>query len=98
MVLIACGECGRQLSNRAGACPYCGMPIRAVSTADPPEAAPYQPLQVWRAVGIAVVLAVVLLVVMDQIANRQEARRAQQAHFTALQADQEAAQRLETEL
>ena len=98
MTLIACGECGQQISDRAGACPHCGMPIPPVSTADPPEAALYQPIRIWRAVGIAVAVAVVLLMVMDQLANRQDARRAQQAQFTARQADRETAQRIETEL
>jgi hypothetical protein len=27
MALIACAECGRQISERAPACPHCGMPL-----------------------------------------------------------------------
>jgi hypothetical protein len=98
MALSICGECNRQIADRAGTCPQCGRPIRPVFITDPPEVAPYQPIHIWRAVGITVAVAGVLLVVMGQIANRQEARRGHQAQLTALQADREAARRIETEL
>lgn len=29
MALIACPECGREISDKAAACPQCGNPIRA---------------------------------------------------------------------
>ena len=28
MTLIKCGECGKQVSNRAKSCPHCGNPIK----------------------------------------------------------------------
>lgn len=32
MALIKCPECGKQVSNQAGACPNCGYPIRGAGT------------------------------------------------------------------
>ena len=29
MALIACGECGREISDKAAACPHCGAPMKA---------------------------------------------------------------------
>ena len=28
MALINCSECGNQISDKAAACPHCGMPLR----------------------------------------------------------------------
>jgi hypothetical protein len=38
MALIACPECGRQVSDKAPLCPHCGMPNAA--EAPPPASAP----------------------------------------------------------
>ncbi len=35
MALVSCGECGRQVSDKAQACPQCGGPIRAAPAAEP---------------------------------------------------------------
>lgn len=32
MALIACTECGHQVSDRAAACPHCGAPVATPST------------------------------------------------------------------
>lgn len=32
MALIQCSECGREVSDKAGACPQCGNPIAALAT------------------------------------------------------------------
>ena len=37
MALIACPDCGRQVSNQAPACPQCGHPIAAPLPAAPPQ-------------------------------------------------------------
>lgn len=29
MALIACKECGKEISDKAAACPHCGAPVRA---------------------------------------------------------------------
>lgn len=39
MALIACRECGREVSDRAAACPHCGCPV----TAGPPVPPPVPP-------------------------------------------------------
>lgn len=36
MALINCPECGRQVSDRANACPQCGNPIHTTSAAPQP--------------------------------------------------------------
>jgi uncharacterized membrane protein YvbJ len=33
MALIKCGECGKEISDKAGACPSCGDPIHTQSQA-----------------------------------------------------------------
>lgn len=40
MALINCPECGKQVSDRAPACPHCGMPLGTVSPPSVPPASP----------------------------------------------------------
>lgn len=35
MALIKCRECGREISDRAAACPHCGLPLQPVSRPAP---------------------------------------------------------------
>jgi hypothetical protein len=35
MALVACGECGREVSDRAVACPHCGAPPSSASNDRP---------------------------------------------------------------
>ena len=35
MALIKCPECGRQISNKAHACIYCGYPLSTINTLQP---------------------------------------------------------------
>lgn len=37
MALIACSECGTQISNKAAACVKCGAPIEAANGAPGPQ-------------------------------------------------------------
>lgn len=69
MALVACTECGREISDKAGACPQCGAPVRAAQFTPPapPPVVPYSPPGAGAATGtgpknraIAVVLALVL--------------------------------------
>ena len=39
-MLIACRECGNQVSDQAPACPRCGVPIAAPPTMQPPPFVP----------------------------------------------------------
>lgn len=45
MALVACGECGREISDKAAACPQCGAPPAPASHAapDPPPVVPHPP-------------------------------------------------------
>lgn len=40
MALIACRECGREVSDQAAACPHCGCPVASSSSAGRGQAAP----------------------------------------------------------
>jgi hypothetical protein len=40
MALIACSECGNQVSDKASACPKCGNPIAALTPTPAPAPAP----------------------------------------------------------
>ncbi|TIE21022.1 hypothetical protein DI041_03890 [Stenotrophomonas maltophilia] len=64
MALIACVECGRQVSDQAEACPNCGHPIRAKAT--PPVVPAYQPKPASKTnTGCAlIILLVVILAVV----------------------------------
>lgn len=37
MAVIKCGECEGKVSDKAGACPHCGAPVRAQLAAAPPK-------------------------------------------------------------
>lgn len=39
MALISCSECGKQISDRADACPHCGAPVVSAQQAQPVYAA-----------------------------------------------------------
>jgi hypothetical protein len=38
MALMSCPECGKQVSDKAAACPHCGAPIAASSSSAAPRA------------------------------------------------------------
>ena len=43
MALISCGECGKQISDKAGACPNCGAPVQQTQAASAPAAPKPEP-------------------------------------------------------
>jgi TM2 domain-containing membrane protein YozV len=61
MALIACGKCGRQISNRAAPCPRCGALVAVCSPA-PARLVRYEPVRVTvpKSRSVAIVLAVLL--------------------------------------
>lgn len=59
MALIACEECGKQISDKATACPHCGAPTRVTDT-QPMAASPVQQVQLVKSAksrGIYIILA-----------------------------------------
>lgn len=69
MALVACVECGREVSDKATACPQCGAPVRVAQPTppEPPPVVPYPARSAGVVIGngpknraIAVVLALVL--------------------------------------
>ena len=63
--------------------------------ADPPEDALHQPMRLWHAVGISVAVIGLLVVMMDQMADHRNARRAEQAKLAVQRAEQQAAEHKE---
>jgi hypothetical protein len=56
LALVNCSECGKQISDLADTCPYCGVPLKNRSR---PAAAPV-PIIASKSRGIAVLLALFL--------------------------------------
>ena len=61
MALIACRECGRQISDQAATCPQCGAPVKVRSPA-PSQLVRYEPVRdtVPKSRSVAIALAVLL--------------------------------------
>jgi len=61
MTLITCGECGRQISDRAATCPQCDAPVEVCSR-PPSQPLRYKPVRVTvpKSRSVAIVLAVLL--------------------------------------
>ncbi|MBP6216293.1 MAG: zinc ribbon domain-containing protein [Luteimonas sp.] len=65
MALIACRECGREVSDQAEACPHCGCPVNAVRQAvsGPPPAPAVAPKKKAAGCGTLIVALVTLVAV-----------------------------------
>lgn len=66
MALIACAECGKEISDKAAACPHCGAPVAAQKNAQlTPEAVASQKkpptAPVWLQVIIGLLLAYIIV-------------------------------------
>lgn len=60
MALIQCSECGREVSDKAAACPGCGAPIAAPAASPAPAAPVVQQVQIVRqpkSRGVYIILA-----------------------------------------
>ena len=87
--VAACRQCNWDISAQAISCPRCGCLVYSVSPVDPREAAPYQPVRLWHAVGITVAVVVLLVVMMDRMAARREGRRAHRVHLAVQKAERQ---------
>ncbi|WP_315125244.1 zinc-ribbon domain-containing protein [Comamonas antarctica] len=79
MALISCGECGREVSDKAAACPHCGAPVgssEAVTSRSASEAQPKKTSR-WRWVIGVPVGAFILLMIIGSCADTPEARERQ---------------------
>lgn len=56
MALVACTECGTEISDKAAACPKCGAPLHAATPSTPSPLV----VSVHKSRGIAMVLALFL--------------------------------------
>jgi hypothetical protein len=64
MALVKCGECGKEISDKAAACPGCGAPTAPVSAVSntAPSVAVTRSGGKWEAVGTILIVAGVLSV------------------------------------
>jgi hypothetical protein len=70
MALIACGDCGKQISDKAGKCPHCGLPLPDIAPlkrdwTPEPKTSPWA----WWALGIgggSLVLMMIVAAGMDR--------------------------------
>lgn len=60
MALIACSECGREVSDKAAACPQCGAPIAA--PVPPPAPVEHEQRPPRKPMGCGTLLAIVAVV------------------------------------
>lgn len=63
MALIQCSECGKQVSERAAACPHCGAPLAAATAPSPPQPSPVHRATRRKTSPLAWVALAVLVVV-----------------------------------
>ncbi len=70
MALIKCSECGKEISDKADACPSCGNPIHHTA---PAPAVPVQKIEIeqtnkkWKGTGcFAVILAFIGLMTLSK--------------------------------
>lgn len=77
MALIACPECGRQVSTQATACPGCGAPVAgAPPLAKPSASPPARSARIWLwIVGVPVGLFVLTMIAGSIRANSPEGRQ-----------------------
>ena len=73
MALIKCSECGKEISDRAGACPGCGAPVDAGAAAAtaPSAQAVTRSVRVeragfrWEAIGFVFIVAAIFIGIAD---------------------------------
>ena len=78
MALIACGECGKQISDKAVTCPHCGAPV-AIKTEPLPlqdQPTPSKPkLWLWIPLGLVAVFLGFGFVVGNTPEGKERARQ-----------------------
>ena len=63
MALIACSECGKEISDKAGACPHCGNPVASAPSPAPTTAAPLSTRADYEVALLAIPIVTTLLIV-----------------------------------
>ena len=68
MALINCSECGKQMSDKAEACPFCGNPGEKTEKVPQKEIVYIQPKQksgggVWVFVGVLIAIVLIIIIV-----------------------------------
>ena len=60
MALIICKECGKQISDKAAACPNCGCPVEVSQVSSGVQIKPLSKKKIWVAVGIGGIVVLVI--------------------------------------
>lgn len=79
MALIACGECGKQISDKAASCPHCGAPSAAKTEPLPleePRAARKRRLWLWIPLGLLAAFLVYAALLPEYKIHAREMREA----------------------
>ncbi|MFT0172199.1 hypothetical protein ACLKMY_24855 [Paraburkholderia mimosarum] len=77
MALIHCGECSREISSLATACPSCGAPNAALSPAPSPQSSGMgggTKILLWL-IGTPIVILVVMMVIGANISPAEKDRQ-----------------------
>lgn len=79
MALIPCGECGREVSDKAAACPHCGAPVSSGESVQNRRVEESQPRKTsrWKWVVGVPVGTFILLMIIGSCADTPEARERQ---------------------
>ena len=75
MALISCTECGKQISDKASACPHCGAPVTAPNeaAAEPVKKGPK--LWLWVPLGLVAAFLAVGIVNGNSPEGKERARQ-----------------------
>lgn len=82
MALIACAECGKEISDKAAACLHCGAPVTGAATVAPPDATKSSSWWKWL-IGVPV-SGFLLLMLIGSCSGTPESRAAKSRQSSAI--------------
>lgn len=82
MALIACAECGKEISDKAAACPHCGAPV--VGAAPVMTVTTQQPSSWWKWLIVVPVGGFLLLMLIGSCSGTPESRAAKSRQSSAI--------------
>lgn len=92
MALIKCGECGREVSDKAAACPQCGAPV-AGPAPTPIQLPPFQPPQKKKSNVGCLTTIILLFIIFAAIGKCSQDTASSSSRASSTQPRQTAAER-----